>query len=171
MAWQRRQMESLVPSCLVTCWKANRSLFPESGGIGVAKRRPHFLRCIASGALLTLHAVCAEVARGRRRSEPELGAIRHPHVQVEKGAGVVAFLVGEPVLIPGGGYGSVAAEAYRVTGSVGVMPVLETGAGLEVEAGRDEVQICCGHELACFRTPERSRSVSLFYACHLIRCG
>jgi hypothetical protein len=155
MAWQRRQIESLVPSCLRTCWKSNSSLFPEAGGIGVAKKRSHFLRCIASGALLTLHAVCAEVARGRRRSEPELGAIRHPHVQVEKSAGVEAFLVGEPVLIPGGGYGPVAAEAYRVTGSVGVMPVLETGAELEVKAGRDEVQSCCGHVLACFQTPER----------------
>jgi hypothetical protein len=89
------------------------------------------------------------------RSDAVFDAIRHPHVQVEKGAGVVAFLVGEPVLIPCGGYGAVAAEAYRVAGSVGVMPVLETGAELEVKAGRDEVQICCGHVLACFQTPER----------------
>lgn len=44
VAWQRRQMESLVPSCLVTCWKANRVVYPEAGGIGVAKERPSFLR-------------------------------------------------------------------------------------------------------------------------------
>jgi len=39
------------------------------------------------------------------------------------------------------------------------MPVLESGAGLEVEAGRDEVQICCGHVMAFFQTPERSGAV------------
>jgi hypothetical protein len=120
-------------------------------------------------ALYRRYALCARRwPGGRRRSEPELGAIRHPGVQVEQGAGVVAFLVREPVLIAGGGDGPVAAEAYRVTASVVLLPVLETGAGLEVEAGRDDVQICCGHVLACFQTPERSRSVSLFYACHLI---
>ena len=47
--------------------------------------------------------------------------------------------------------------------------MLEAGAGLEVKAGGNEVQSCCGHVLACFQTPERSRSVSLFYACHLIQ--
>ena len=82
---------------------------------------------------------------------------------------MVAFFVREPVLIAGGGDGAVAAEAYRVTASIVLLPVLESGAGLKVEAGRDDVQICCGHVLACFQTPERSRSVSLFYACHLIQ--
>jgi hypothetical protein len=84
-----------------------------------------------------------------------LGAIRHPGVQVEQGAGVEAFFVREPVLIPGGGDGAVAAEAYRVTGAVVVMPVLETGVGLKVDAGGNEVQMCRGHVLACFQTPER----------------
>jgi hypothetical protein len=82
---------------------------------------------------------------------------------------VVAFFVCEPVLMTCGGDGPVAAEAYRITGSIVVMTMLEAGAGLEVEAGRDDVQICCGHVLACFQMPERSRSVSLFYAGHLIR--
>lgn len=99
-----------------------------------------------------------------------LGAIRHPGVQVEQGAGVVAFFVREPVLIGGGGYGPEAAEAYRITGSIVVMTMLEAGAGLEVKAGGNEVQSCCGHVLACFQTPEQPRSVSLFYACHLSRC-
>lgn len=98
-----------------------------------------------------------------------LGAIGHPDVQIEQGAGVVALFVREPVLIASGGYGPEAAEAYRIAGSIVVMTMLEAGIGLEVKAGSEDVQICCGHVLACFQAPDRSRSVSLFYACHLIR--
>lgn len=58
-------------------------------------------------ALYWFYALCAR----RGRSDPVLGAIRHPGVQVEQGAGVDAFLVREPVLIAGGGDGAVAAEA------------------------------------------------------------
>jgi hypothetical protein len=45
-------------------------------------------------------------------SEPGQGAIGHPRVQIEEGAGVDAFLVGEPRLLVRGGYGPVAAQAY-----------------------------------------------------------
>ncbi|HEY6447087.1 MAG TPA: hypothetical protein VIY53_11545 [Acidobacteriaceae bacterium] len=65
------------------------------------------------------------------------------------------FLVREPILISGGSYGSEAPEAYRVTRSIVVMPVLEIGARLEAGTGKDEVQmICFGHVLACLQTPE-----------------
>jgi hypothetical protein len=46
------------------------------------------------------------------RSGAGAGAIRHPRVQIEEGAGVDAFLMGEPWFLPRGGYGPVAAEAY-----------------------------------------------------------
>ena len=73
MVWQRIQIESLVPSDLMTCSKANRAFCPEAGGIGVAKKGPHFLRCIASGALLTLRAVYAEVVRGEKEIRTGVG--------------------------------------------------------------------------------------------------
>jgi len=70
------------------------------------------------------------------------------------------FLVREPTLISGGSDGSEAPEAYRVTASIVVMPVLEAGARLEAGAGGDEVQmICFGHVLACLQTPERPGAI------------
>ena len=70
---------------------------------------------------------------------------------------MVDLLVREPVLIPCGGDSPKAAEAYRITASVLVMPVLEVGVALEVEAAGDQVEISCGHVLACFHTPEYRR--------------
>jgi hypothetical protein len=71
-----------------------------------------------------------EVVRNRDlwRSEPGAGAIRHPCVQIEEGAGVSAFPGGEPLLIRRGGYGAVAAEADGVAGSVFTVAVLEVEA-------------------------------------------
>jgi hypothetical protein len=66
-------------------------------------------------------------------------------VQVEEGAGVSAFLVREPLFLPRGGYGSVAAEAYGITGSVFVVAVLE------VEAVGGGWKTLVGHEMACFQ--------------------
>ena len=56
-----------------------------------------------------------------------------------------AFLVGEPGLLPRRGYGSVAAEAYGVTGSIVITPVLE------VEAIRGELKNCGGHGWPAFK--------------------
>jgi hypothetical protein len=57
-------------------------------------------------------------------------------VEIHEGAGVDAFLVREPWLLPGGGYGPVAAEAYGVTGAILVGPVLEVkGTWGELENG------------------------------------
>jgi hypothetical protein len=58
---------------------------------------------------------------------------------------VNAFLVGEPGLLPRRGYGSVAAEAYGVTGSIVITPVLE------VEAIRGELKNCGGHGWPAFK--------------------
>jgi hypothetical protein len=66
-------------------------------------------------------------------------------VQVEEGAGVDAFLVGEPLFLPRGGYGSVAAEADGVTGSIFVVAVLK------VEAVGGGLKTLVGHRMACFQ--------------------
>jgi hypothetical protein len=69
-------------------------------------------------------------------------------VEIHEGADVGAFLMREPWLLPGGGYGSVAAEAYGVTGSIFVVPVLE------VEAVGGWVEPRVGHKVACFRATD-----------------
>jgi hypothetical protein len=79
-------------------------------------------------------------------------------VQIEEGAVVSAFLMREPLLLLAGGYGSVAPEAYGVTGSIFITPVLE------VEAVRGELKIRAGHEMACFQALERLETLSTFYA-------
>jgi hypothetical protein len=87
---------------------------------------------------LSLRALCGGKSAAIGRSESGLGAIRHPRVQIEEGAGVDAFLVGEPLLLPCGGYGPVAAEAYGVTGSIFVVSVLEVeavGGALKIPGG------------------------------------
>lgn len=74
--------------------------------------------------------MCGEVVRNRDlwRLEPGASAIRHPCVQIEEGAGVSAFVVGEPLLLLRGGYGAVAAEADGVAGSIFMVAVLEVEA-------------------------------------------
>jgi hypothetical protein len=79
-------------------------------------------------------------------------------VQIEEGAGVDAFLMGEPRLLLAGGYGSVAAEADGVTGSIFVISMLE------VEAIRGEMEIRGSHWVACFQTLELPETLSTFYA-------
>jgi hypothetical protein len=89
-------------------------------------------------------------------------AIRHPDVHVEDGADVVAFLVGEPVLVAGGGDGAVAAEADRVAASIAVAAMPEVGMMPMLEVGTipgEEVQRWAGHMLAYFQTPERPDAV------------
>ena len=78
-------------------------------------------------------------------SESGAGAIRHPCVQIEEAAGVDAFLMGEPWLLPCGGYGPVAAEADGVAGAIAIVPVLE------VEVVRGELKNFGGHEWPAFK--------------------
>jgi hypothetical protein len=66
-------------------------------------------------------------------------------VQIEEAAGVDAFLMGEPWLLPCGGYGPVATEAYGVAGAIVIAPVLE------VEAVRGELKNFGGHEWPAFK--------------------
>jgi hypothetical protein len=84
-------------------------------------------------------------------------------VQIEEGAGVNAFLMGEPGLLPRRGYGSIAAEAYGVTGSIVITPVLE------VEGVRGELKICGGHGWPAFKRLELLETLSIFYASATIR--
>jgi hypothetical protein len=58
---------------------------------------------------------------------------------------VDAFLMGEPRLLLAGGYGSVAAEADGVTGSICVISMLE------VEAIRGEMKIRGSHGWPAFK--------------------
>jgi hypothetical protein len=92
------------------------------------------------------------------KSVPGLGAIRHPGVQIEEGAGVDAFLVREPLLLPGRGYGPVAAEAYGVAGAIAIVPVLEA------ESVRGELKNFGGHEWPAFMRRN-------FAAIHILRFG
>jgi hypothetical protein len=61
---------------------------------------------------------------------------------------VGAFLMGEPWLLPCGGYGSVAAKADGVTGSVFVVPVLK------VEAVGGWLERGVGHKVAAFEATD-----------------
>jgi hypothetical protein len=88
-------------------------------------------------------AGCAFLVRDGE-SEPGQGAIGHPRVQVEEGAGVDVFLMREPQLQSRGGYCPVAAETYRVTGSIVIPPVLE------VKAVRGELKNFGGHRWPAF---------------------
>ena len=60
-----------------------------------------------------------------RLIQAKLFAIRHPCVEIHRIAGVGALQKLEPDGVPGGGCGSIAAEAYRVPGPVFVMPPSE----------------------------------------------
>jgi hypothetical protein len=42
--WQRRHIESLVPSYLAMCWKANLVVYRNTGRVWVAKSWPRFQR-------------------------------------------------------------------------------------------------------------------------------
>ena len=77
--------------------------------------------------LFRAYVLCAGSCWGIGRSDAVLDAIRHPDVHVEEGTDVVAFLVGEPVLIESGSDGAVAAETYRITAAIAVMTMLEVG--------------------------------------------
>jgi hypothetical protein len=66
-------------------------------------------------------------------------------VQIGEAAGVDAFLMGEPWLLPCGGYGPVAAEADGVAGAIAIVPVLE------VEVVRGELKNFGGHEWPAFK--------------------
>ena len=55
------------------------------------------------------------------------------------------FLMGKPWLLPCGGYGTVAAEAYGVAGAIVIAPVLE------VEAVPGELKNFGGHEWPAFK--------------------
>jgi hypothetical protein len=65
-------------------------------------------------------------------------------VEIHESADVHAFLMGEPWLLPCGGYGSVAAKADGVTGSIFVVPVLK------VEAVGGWLERGVGHKVAAF---------------------
>lgn len=69
-----------------------------------------------------------------------------------------AFLMGEPRLLLAGGYGSVAAEADGVTGSIFVISMLE------VEAIRGEMKIRGSHGWPAFKRLELLETLSTFYA-------
>ena len=65
-------------------------------------------------------------------------------MEIHEGAGVGAFFVGEPWLLPGSGYGPVATQAYGITGAIFVAPVLE------VKVVRGELKNPGGHEWPAF---------------------
>jgi hypothetical protein len=122
----------------------------ESGGVaeGWERRSGHGLASFSAAGTTcdagpSLRAVCEEVA-GNRGSETRAGAIRHPRVQIEEGAGVGAFLMRQPWLLPSGGYGSVAPEADRIAASILMTPVLK------VEAVRGELKIGGSHKRPAF---------------------
>jgi hypothetical protein len=98
------------------------------------------------------------------RSDAVFRAIGHPDVHVQQGADVIALLVGEPVLITGGGDGAIATEADRVAASIAVVAMLKAGMMPMLEVGtvsREELQRCGGHMLAYFQTPERPDAISI----------
>jgi hypothetical protein len=101
-----------------------------------------------SATLFRVYALGAGKSLGIGLWESSGGAIGHPRVEIHEGADVHAFLMREPWLLPGGSYGSVAAEAYGVTGSIFVVPVLE------VEAVGGWVKPRVGHKVACFRATD-----------------
>ena len=65
-------------------------------------------------------------------------------MQIGEAAGVDAFLMGEPWLLPCGGYGPVAAKAYGVAGAIVIASVLE------VEGTGRELKNFSGHEWPAF---------------------